>query len=103
MNISVDQFQKMMEIERNEVEIIDVREKEEFLESKIRGSKLIPLSEISSRQREIDWNKKVILVCRSGARSSCAAEILKKDEKEVFNLEGGIEELQSINFKYLEL
>ena len=76
-----------------ELEIVDVREKDEYDLIRIKNSKLIPLSEIGGRIAEIDWNKKVILVCRSGSRSNYVAQALAASGKETINLTGGIYEL----------
>jgi len=92
-NIKGKELKEMLKNNPAELEIIDVREPDEHDLIKIKGSKLIPLNEISSRLREIDWNKKVILVCRSGSRSGYVAELLSQSGKDVANLYGGIFEL----------
>lgn len=61
---------------RPDVALIDVREKEEFAEVHIPGAVNIPLSELSHRIQEIDRDKELILVCRSGNRSAKACEYL---------------------------
>ena len=33
----------------------------------IKGSKLIPMNELVRRIKEINWNKEVVFVCRSGS------------------------------------
>ncbi|MDH4330606.1 MAG: rhodanese-like domain-containing protein [Candidatus Moranbacteria bacterium] len=101
-NINAAQFQEMMNQDQAGLEVIDVREEYEFEEIKIKNSKNIPLGEIPQRKEEIDWNKKVILVCRSGARSAYAADFLGQEGKEMFNLDGGVGGLQLIDCKCLE-
>ena len=58
--------------------IVDVREEDEFNQSHIENSILIPLSRINAqRLHELNPdNKKIILHCRSGKRSKLAANIL---------------------------
>lgn len=92
-NISSNEFRKMLEKNPDSLEIIDVREPEEYAVVRIKGSKLIPLSIISIKVNEIDWSKEVVLVCKSGARSSHIAKILSNSGKNVLNLSGGIYEL----------
>ena len=92
-NINGKQLKKMIDEKPEELEIIDVREQDEYDLIKIKGSKLIPLSEIGSRINEIDWTKKVILVCRSGSRSGYIAQMLVAHGKDTINLAGGIYEL----------
>ena len=92
-NINGKQLKVMLKNNPEELEIIDVREQDEYDLIKIKGSKLIPLSEIGSRMNEIDWSKKVILVCRSGSRSGYIAQALAGIGKDTINLAGGIYEL----------
>jgi glyoxylase-like metal-dependent hydrolase (beta-lactamase superfamily II)/rhodanese-related sulfurtransferase len=75
--------------------IIDVREKSEFHGDlgHLPGSRLIPLADIAASLDELDADrdKEIILVCRSGARSTTAAAILKGlGFEKVKNLKGGM-------------
>ena len=60
--------------------LLDVREPEEFVGplGHVPGAVLIPLGELSTRLDEIECykNKNVVAICRSGNRSTQAAEIL---------------------------
>lgn len=58
--------------------IIDVRTPEEYRAGHIPTSKLFPLQELEKRFSELPKDKKLILYCRSGRRSSIAYNILKK-------------------------
>ena len=58
------------------VQLIDVRNPDEYWDGHIPGSKLIPLSELPARMQEIDKNREAILICRSGNRSGRACEYL---------------------------
>jgi rhodanese-related sulfurtransferase len=58
------------------VQVIDVREPEEWDEGHIAGSVLIPMSELADRVQEIDPAHPVVTVCRVGARSLYVAEAL---------------------------
>jgi adenylyltransferase/sulfurtransferase len=70
--------------------LIDVREKEERQAGHI-GGDLLPLSELLTHIHLIPSGK-VVLYCRSGARSLAAAkrlrEILERDD--IFSLAGGM-------------
>ncbi|MEO7729080.1 MAG: rhodanese-like domain-containing protein, partial [Burkholderiales bacterium] len=75
------------------VEIVDVREADEFTGAlgHIRGAKLIPLGELKQRITEICRDKPLVAVCRSGARSAQAVVMLQKEGlREVANLNGGM-------------
>lgn len=101
-NISGEELEKIIEQEKDNVEIVDVREIDEFDLIKIKGSKLVPLSRAVSQPDEIDWSKKVVLVCRSGSRSAYVASMLAKDDREIYNLQNGIYELFVNDSKLLE-
>lgn len=66
--------------------IIDVRSTGEFTSGNIKGSKNIPLNNISTRIQEIKkWDKPIITCCLSGMRSGQAASILKQNGIECIN------------------
>lgn len=76
---------------RKPIQIIDVRQPEEYVTGHIPGSKLIPLGEIQMRYQEIDPNVETVVVCRSGARSGMACDYLgKMGYKHLYNLMGGL-------------
>ena len=87
--------QNIQEFIAKEAIIIDVRSPGEFSGGHIKGSKNIPLNEISSKIDEIKkQNKPVITCCASGMRSSQATSILKQNGIDVIN-GGGWQSLQS--------
>jgi len=72
-------------------QIIDVRTSEEVRSGMLPGAKNIPVAELASRMGEIDRDRTVLVVCRSGARSSRAAKMLcKAGYADVVNLSGGM-------------
>ena len=74
------------------IQLIDVRQPEEYAFAKIEGAKLIPLGELPSRVSEIDATREVIFQCKSGVRSARAVEFLQQTgfQGSVKNLRGGI-------------
>jgi adenylyltransferase/sulfurtransferase len=76
---------------RNEpLQIIDVREPDEFLERNI-GGILIPLGQLEKNMDKIKKDIPSVLVCRSGVRSMHAAKILQKNNYyNIYNLKGGL-------------
>lgn len=71
--------------------LVDVREREEWLEARIPGALHVPLGELAARLRELPRDRKLVLQCRSGNRSRAAAELLLQSGfSDVANLEGGI-------------
>ena len=75
-----------------EVQVIDVREPHEFDIARIPRTRLIPLSQVVQRQREIDPSRTAIIHCKSGVRSGKAIRALQESgyTGKLLNLEGGI-------------
>ena len=74
------------ELVSNGAIIVDVRSASEYKAGHIPGSKNFPVDNIRSKVAELKkFNKPVITVCRSGARSGIAKEILKSAGIEVYN------------------
>ena len=70
-------------------QIIDVRETSEYEQINI-GAHLIPLGEVIARNHEIEREKKVVIHCRSGARSAKAIRQLEEiGFDNLYNLKGG--------------
>jgi sulfur dioxygenase len=84
----------------NKVQILDVRQPEEFVGplGHIPGAILIPLDTLNERAGELDKEKPVIAVCRAGGRSAQATNILRKQGfGKVANLPGGMLRWRSLN------
>jgi hydroxyacylglutathione hydrolase len=72
--------------------VVDVRESSERASGYIPGSVSIPLPELGQRLHEIDPGATVLVHCKGGYRSSCAASILEANGfKNVMNLTGGFD------------
>ena len=77
---------------RQPVNLIDVRERNEYTFCHIDGSKLIPLGDLPGRIGELDANSEYVVYCHTGQRSAWAVEYLKKcGVKKVRHLQGGID------------
>ena len=82
-----------LEERANEVQIVDVRERDEFEGplGRIHGAKWIALGDIAWRSAELARDRPVVTVCRAGARSAQASLMLQKHGfAEVANLAGGM-------------
>ncbi|MEL7157905.1 MAG: rhodanese-like domain-containing protein [Actinomycetota bacterium] len=72
-------------------QLIDVREPDEVAEGTLPGARNIPLGELPARVAELDPGRTVVLLCRSGGRSTQAAEFLTASGfGDVVNLDGGM-------------
>ena len=86
--MSVDVIEKM---KAGNLQIIDVREPQEFEDGHIPGAKLIPLGQLDSRYQEINPDQQAVIVCRSGGRSSVACDFLSRvGYQNIHNLMGGM-------------
>ncbi|WP_127530993.1 rhodanese-like domain-containing protein [Paenibacillus kobensis] len=72
------------------MQIVDVREQDEWDSGHISGAKHIPLGMIGSRHTELDPKKETVMVCRSGNRSGLACELLESLGYNVSNMTGGM-------------
>ncbi|KKS26190.1 MAG: Rhodanese domain protein [Parcubacteria group bacterium GW2011_GWC2_42_6] len=92
-NISAENLRKILRNKKAAVELIDVREPDEYQFMRIKGSKLIPMGELVSRLDEINWDKEVVFICRSGSRSALMADLAASlAKKNIKNLQYGIYE-----------
>jgi rhodanese-related sulfurtransferase len=73
-----------------ELQLIDVREPDEWEAGRIEGARHIPMSELGGRLDELDDGRPVVAVCRSGARSDRVAEALRARGYDAHNLDGGM-------------
>ena len=89
---SVDAEQFAREIEREEVQLVDVRTAEEFAEGHIPGAVNMDVNGVAFEAQiaTLDTERPVALYCRSGRRSKVAAEKVVKAGFEVVELDGGI-------------
>lgn len=72
-------------------QFIDVRESDEVAEGTIPGTVHIALGDLPARIAELDPSRRVVLLCRSGGRSTQAAEFfVASGFVDVYNLEGGM-------------
>ena len=71
--------------------VIDVREKWELDVARIPEVLHIPMGEIPARVGELDANREIVVMCRSGGRSMQVAQFLDRNGfRNVANLTGGI-------------
>ena len=76
----------------DDIQLIDVRQPEEWAFAKIEGAKLIPLGEILNRMDEIDPKRETVIHCKAGMRSAQAVQVLQRAgfSGNLKNLKGGI-------------
>ena len=73
-------------------QLIDVRQPEEYEQSHLPGSRLIPLPLLADSMEQLDRASDLIIYCSVGGRSRMAAHFLaRRGFNRVFHLQGGIE------------
>lgn len=77
-------------LERDGIQLIDVREQGEWDAGRIAGALHVPLGELAGRAPEIDRERRIVFYCRSGARSAMAAEALDAAGYDAHNMAGGL-------------
>ena len=71
--------------------LLDVRTPREYAGCRLPGSVLIPMNQVPGRLAEIPKDKKVVVVCATGARSGAVTHYLQqRDYPDVVNYVGGV-------------
>lgn len=72
--------------------LVDVRTPGEYeYDGHIAGTRLLPLSVLTNRSQELQKDKTIVCICRSGNRSQTACELLARQGfTNVVNLRGGM-------------
>jgi molybdopterin/thiamine biosynthesis adenylyltransferase/rhodanese-related sulfurtransferase/molybdopterin converting factor small subunit len=76
----------------DDLQLIDVREPNEYDIARIPGTRLIPLGQVTERMGEIDEERETVVHCKGGVRSARAIEALTRSgfKGKLVNLKGGI-------------
>ncbi|HKD15715.1 MAG TPA: MBL fold metallo-hydrolase [Candidatus Angelobacter sp.] len=90
--ISVQEFADLLEKEKGNINVLDVRERGEVESGAIENSVWIPLGELTNRSAEIGRDKLLVVHCKGGYRSSIATGILRRAGfRDIANLTGGFD------------
>jgi rhodanese-related sulfurtransferase len=86
--VNVETARKL--IQTGDVQVIDVREPNEYAEGHIPGVTLVPLNQLLARPQQYIKRDNVLFVCAMGQRSALACEMAAAIGFEhLYNLEGG--------------
>lgn len=88
--ITVKELKQLID-DKQDFQLIDVREQHEFDEANINGE-LIPMGEVLSHVDKFSKDKQVVVHCRSGKRSASVIGALESQHgfTNLYNLQGGI-------------
>lgn len=75
---------------RGELQLVDVRERDEWATGHAHGARHIPLGELPSRLAALDRRRPAAFVCRSGGRSEVVTELARRQGIDALNVDGGL-------------
>lgn len=75
---------------KDDLELIDVREDDEYSAGHISGARHIPLGRLADRLGDLPKDRPLVTVCRTGPRSERAARTLQKAGYSAAFLAGGV-------------
>ena len=87
--ITVSSLKQLLK-QQADIQLIDVREVEEYDEQRINEARNVPLSELSDRVNEFNTADDYVIICRSGNRSHTACQLLNDHGVKVTNVAGGM-------------
>jgi rhodanese-related sulfurtransferase len=89
--IDAPQLAHWLKNKGNDIRVIDVRHMNEIAMGTVPGAQPIPLHTLALRLAELEREKPLVFVCRSGARSAQAVAFLQQQGFDnVYNLRGGM-------------
>ena len=98
--MDVDTLKAIELINHKNALVLDVREEAEFRSGHLINAKWLPLGKLSQRIGELERYREqpIVVVCRSGNRSSMACSLLvKQGFTQAYNLVGGVTGWQKSN------
>lgn len=88
-NISTNELEQILQDDKT-IQLIDVRETDEYAGGHIRQAKNLPLSELAERTNELDADQPLHVICLAGGRSMNASIYLEQAGFDVTNVDGGM-------------
>ena len=85
----------LQKYQAGEIQVVDVREQEEYDALHIDGVRLLPLSELADRYQELELDQPYYVICKSGRRSARACQFLEEEGYDVTNVQGGMDAFES--------
>jgi molybdopterin/thiamine biosynthesis adenylyltransferase/rhodanese-related sulfurtransferase len=89
--VTVQELKRVLDNPQLGIQVLDVREPEEYQIARINGARLVPLSTLAQRFQELDPNHAYYLHCKAGGRSLTALQFLRQQGfKNLKSVKGGI-------------
>lgn len=97
--ISSTELKKLLEQEKTDLCLIDVRTPEEYSRGHLKGSQNIPLDILLEQDPHISKDRPLVVYCLSGSRSILAATaLISMQYKQVMNLQKGLLEWRFLKY-----
>ncbi len=89
--IEVSEFARWVNDANHQMRVIDVRELQEIAMGTVPKAQAVPLNTLPGNVQNLSKDEKLVMVCRSGARSAQACVYLQQQGfSNVYNLRGGM-------------
>lgn len=89
--IDAPELARWVNDENHKLRVIDVRQMQEIATGTVPGAEPLPLHMLPARTHEFSTDEKLVIICRSGARSAQACIFLQQQGfSNVYNLKGGM-------------
>jgi rhodanese-related sulfurtransferase len=89
--IGATEFAQWVQEASHAMRVIDVRQIEEIAQGTVPKAEALPLHTLPARVQDLSKDEKLVVVCRSGARSAQACMFLQQQGfSNVYNLRGGM-------------
>ncbi|MDD5057088.1 MAG: rhodanese-like domain-containing protein [Sideroxydans sp.] len=89
--VDASEFARWVNEADHEMRVIDVRQMEEIVAGTVPRAEALPLHTLPVKVHDLSKEEKLVMVCRSGARSAQACMFLQQQGfSNVYNLRGGM-------------
>jgi rhodanese-related sulfurtransferase len=78
--------------------LLDVREADEWHAGHVDGAVWIPMGQVGARSDEVPTDRPVLVICRSGGRSSRVVSALVQAGYDAANVAGGMKAWQELGY-----
>ncbi len=90
VDLPTEEVQRLL-ADREDVQLVDVREPYEHEAGHIDGARHIELERVASKAETIDRERPVVFYCRLGARSGMAANAFRRAGYDAYSMVGGLD------------
>ena len=89
--IEASELAQWVNDENHKLRVIDVRQMQEIAMGTVPSAEPLPLHTLPAKLHELSMDEKLVMICRSGARSAQACLFLQQQGfSNVYNLRGGM-------------